>query len=174
VLFNQPCKSWLRPQPFIRECLEKGNERALVLHSQRHAAIRVFAEIGIECGATLDARRVMLDDLFQCLESPIVHVRSREFDIAQTGYGKLAVVPRLFCDLVTAQVFGDQIKAVVRKSLALKQGSAMAVKTIGPKLFVARIVFSVKQFETALLFRRKFGFATKDTIELRVIRRLDE
>ena len=76
----------------IRQHLEEGYERLFILAAEPHAGGWMLGEIGIEGGATAKVVIVMLDDFFERLKAPVVHVRCRESDIAQAGRGEFVEV----------------------------------------------------------------------------------
>src|SRR5439155_14108547 len=122
--------------------------------------------IRIESRAAFHSGAVVLDDLFECLEAAVVHVRTGHFNIAQGGHGKFALIAFLSRHQKSAEVFGFGLQPVVGESLALEQWTAVAMKAIRPKFLAARVVLRVKQFEAPLLFSCELIFAAQHLVKL--------
>src|SRR5438132_8194662 len=99
----------------------------------------MFGEVGIEGGTALDPGAVVVDDFFESLETAIVHIRGGKLYIAKGRDGEFPAVCVVLGDAVAPKV--DRIQPVVGKGLTLKQGTAVAMETVGAKLFAARVVF---------------------------------
>src|ERR1017187_10421221 len=126
----------------------------------------MLGQIGIERRAAFRAGAVMLDHVLQSPETPVVHVRRGDGDIAQRRHGEFSLVAVALRDVVTAKVSEFGIKTVVREGLALKQRPAVAMKTIRAVLLVARIVFGVEQFKSTLLLLREFFPVKQNPVKL--------
>ena len=79
----------------VGECLEESNEGFFVVNGQRHAAVGMFREIRIEGRAAFRARAIVVNDFFQRLETPVVHVGTGQRDVAEGGDGEFSLVQRV-------------------------------------------------------------------------------
>ena len=72
------------------------------------AAVRMLGEIGVEGGGALDVLAVVVNNLIEGLETPVVHVGRGEFDVAQAGGGEPAAVGFATGDFEAAGVGGSR------------------------------------------------------------------
>src|SRR5437667_10313354 len=105
----------------------------------------MLGQIWVQRRGAFNSAAVVLDHLFQSPEPSIMHVRAGQLDVSKRRHRELASIPILFRGCVSARVCEFQIEPVVREVLALEKRAAMAMETIRPILFVARIIFSMKK-----------------------------
>lgn len=82
----------LRHILLIGERLEKRDERFFILAAEPDAGGWMLGEVGIKRGTSAQVVIVMLDDFFERLEAPIVHVGRGEGNVAQAGRGEFVEV----------------------------------------------------------------------------------
>ena len=80
----------MRLKTGVRKSLQKGDQRAFFFSVQ--AEIRADKQYGIGQASTVKTGVVVVYHFFQCLETPIVHIGGRVFDIAQSWGYELATI----------------------------------------------------------------------------------
>ena len=116
----------------------------------------------------METRIVVLDDFLESLETPIMHIRCSEGDIAKRGRDEEISVSLPACDQFESKV--DFVRyAVVVKTMIGEESAAMAVKAIGPLKSAARIILGHEQLKSPFFCFAEFALSSCGLIEARVV-----
>ena len=166
---KNPCKSTARRacQPLrlnksvIRKRPQKRHQRVFIRGAQRDATVGMLRKIRVESRAAFHAGAIMLHGFLQRAKPSVVHVRPVQRNVAQRGHREFPAIAFALRHFETSLVPEFRIQSIVRKTLALEQRAAVAMKTIRAVLPVIWIVFGVEQLKPALLLRRERSLAQR-------------
>jgi len=111
---------------------------------------------------------IMRDYVGERAQTPIVHVRRRDGDVAQRRRFEFPCIGRTPRHPSARCIAACIAEAVVPKTEIRKKRSAMSVETIRPPPPTRRIILAGKQRETSLLFLCQHGLTARGTIKFRV------